>query len=66
MIQSKARNADYILIARRAIPHPLNPLNPLNLLNLYNLFFILYIRLTRVRMATKAVMVMDQAMPMCM
>ena len=27
------RNAGYILIARKAIPPPLNPLNPLNLLN---------------------------------
>ena len=29
----KSRNAVFILIARRAIPHPLNPLNLLNPLN---------------------------------
>ena len=31
--ESKFRNADFILIARRAIPPPLNPLNLLNPLN---------------------------------
>ena len=31
-----SRNADYILIARKGNPSPLNPLNPLNLLNLLN------------------------------
>ena len=29
----QSRNADFILIARRAIPHPLNPVNLLNPLN---------------------------------
>ena len=29
----KSRNADFILIARRAIPYPLNPVNLLNPLN---------------------------------
>ena len=32
----QSRNADFILIARRAIPHPLNPVNLLNLLNPLN------------------------------
>ena len=31
--ESQSRNADFILIALRAIPHPLNLLNLLNLLN---------------------------------
>ncbi|HCW86848.1 MAG TPA: hypothetical protein DGT53_02005 [Dialister sp.] len=31
--ESQSRNVDFILIARRAIPSPLNTLNPLNLLN---------------------------------